>query len=335
MDKGEARRIFRKIMPEGMEIDEDTRRVGFRVLVKAKMRPAEYCDTKNLRKQTYATYRSKCLNFLAWQGLKILSELDQKDDHSLRKTMRNCAGLIKIIQDDERPELDGKKSNHAKIKSLKNLPIDWREKIIDQMSKKQQALAMVLAVTGCRPHELTLGIKLTWLEDGRLRVYVRGAKVREKIRGYPDAKAGQPWRRFDLHTYHPVLSLLADSQYGPEQRIEHEIVITETQKKSLCQAVQRAGENFWPRRDNKPTAYSFRHQFAADCKGTQVTWEELAGCLGHAVTETQNTYGRMSQARGRSGIHNLKTAREIKINHERDFSAIRKKGEPDPNESMK
>jgi len=64
-------------------------------------------------------------------------------------------------------------------------------------------------------------------------------------------------------------------------------------------ALGRATKALWPRRKNRPTLYSARHQFAADAKSVGLQPEEVAALMGHAVTQThQQHYGKRRCGRG-------------------------------------
>ena len=64
-------------------------------------------------------------------------------------------------------------------------------------------------------------------------------------------------------------------------------------------ALARATKALWPRRKNRPTLYSARHQFAADAKSSNLLPEEVAALMGHAVTAThQQHYGKRRCGRG-------------------------------------
>ena len=52
----------------------------------------------------------------------------------------------------------------------------------------------------------------------------------------------------------------------------------------------RLGKFLWPRRKERPSLYSFRHQFCADAKATGLTLEEIAALMGHAVDDTATVH---------------------------------------------
>lgn len=64
-------------------------------------------------------------------------------------------------------------------------------------------------------------------------------------------------------------------------------------------ALWSATKALWPRRKNRPSLYSCRHQFAADAKSAGLAPEVIAALMGHAVTETHQThYGKRRSGRG-------------------------------------
>jgi integrase len=69
---------------------------------------------------------------------------------------------------------------------------------------------------------------------------------------------------------------------------------------AIRDVVIRASEKAFPDLKNKPTAYSFRHDFASQLKAANGEDSVItAAALGHASTKTQGCYGYVKS--GRSG----------------------------------
>jgi len=59
------------------------------------------------------------------------------------------------------------------------------------------------------------------------------------------------------------------------------------------EAIRSAGKKLWPTRIKRPTLYSARHQFAANCKKRGLKKVEVAALMGHATDDTATThYGK-------------------------------------------
>lgn len=58
--------------------------------------------------------------------------------------------------------------------------------------------------------------------------------------------------------------------------------------------------SLWPRRKNRPTLKSFRHQLGATLKASDETAEALAYIMGHQSTDSINIYGNRRSGQGRT-----------------------------------
>lgn len=104
--------------------------------------------------------------------------------------------------------------------------------------------------------------------------------------------------------------------HGPERTVH--VLLAEAGQKALIEFIQsvqsgnfeetyegcrlalwRATKALWPRRKNRPSLYTGRHQFAADAKSAGLAPEAIAALMGHAVTSThQEHYGKRRSGRG-------------------------------------
>ena len=69
-------------------------------------------------------------------------------------------------------------------------------------------------------------------------------------------------------------------------------------QRTAADRVRRAGIRTWPRRNQRPSMYSTRHQFIADCKAAGISRKALAAMVGHATEETAGKhYARAGSGR--------------------------------------
>jgi integrase len=178
---------------------------------------------------------------------------------------------------------------------LKSIESPW----IDQTA--------IAALTGCRPVELERGITVENTGD-RIVITIPGAKVREN--------SGQPWRRFTIKNDGSAewSHLASRVAAGCSQEFK-----SHAGEDAFTKALERAGAQVLPKAPSM-SAYVYRHSLASDMKADGAGRVEIAMALGHAVTKTQDTYGRA--AGGKSGMRSMKleAAREVKITHDTRYT---------------
>lgn len=180
----------------------------------------------------------------------------------------------------------------SKRLALKGLPPGWREALCDsaRRSKYAQAL-MVMALTGCRPAELKLGVKV-WTEHDKqlgkdlICFLVTGCKVK--------GKQGQPTRRicYDAHDPHPLVVAMKaqlDAQAAPVTQVSI------ANANNFTVEIRRRAARLWPSHKHTITAYCFRHQWSADTKHLG-DGDAVSRGLGHASAKTRRHYGMAGQA---------------------------------------
>ena len=167
----------------------------------------------------------------------------------------------------------------SKRRSLKGLPIDWREQVIGKLTGYHRDWAWLMAICGCRPSEIALGINVRPDGDG-VTITIRGTKT--------DRGHGQPKR-----VLHVSGNLVDVGQIGCERTIKS------VSANAVSTALGRAGRAvFGSKRARLVSAYSFRHQVASDLKASGMPAEEASAFLGHASAETKRYYGSPLQSRG-------------------------------------
>ena len=178
---------------------------------------------------------------------------------------------------------------------------NWREIIIDELERTGNSYALaatVLAVTGCRPSELELGV-IVQRQGDTAWIEVLGKKLSHRTNG------GQPWRQIRVDLAHPTARLLRYLQDG-------EIIEVKAKPRKLLDAISNAGKRAMPKRRANVTPYHLRHQMAADLKRAGFSTTEVAMALGHAAEDSQKHYGTARQSRGGSAVIEVTAAREPK-----------------------
>ena len=163
----------------------------------------------------------------------------------------------------------------------------WQAKVYGKATEAQKPAIAVLWATGCRPAELARGVDVfVDKANGALCVRIPGAKVN-------DAKnAGQPVR---------VLVINKNTQAGRALLA----VLDGAERVQVKRAAKRINKDFLGIRPKLPagwvvSAYSFRHQAAANMKADLGDPSKVAAAMGHRSTRSQQHYGtaRQKQAGG-------------------------------------
>lgn len=204
----------------------------------------------------------------------------------------------------------------AKLKAAntinRKLPA-WREVIWSRLVQVKSPWldhTAVASLSGARPEELQAA---TFHRVGdALCITINGAKV--------SATKGQPWRKL-------VIKNDGSSEF------EHLFAKASAQPRALAlppdvtdypdafsAALARAGKQVFPAGCPRMSGYVYRHSFASDLKADGLPREQIAAALGHAVTKTQDTYGRA--AGGRAGARSLSVSceRAIKQTHDTRYT---------------
>lgn len=164
----------------------------------------------------------------------------------------------------------------------------WQAKVHDKASDAQKPAIAVLWATGCRPAELQRGVDVFIDKDsGALCVRIPGAKVNDAKR------AGQPIR---------VLAINKNSQAGRALLA----VLGDKQRVQVQRKATRITKDFLAIRPKLPaswvvSAYSFRHQAAANLKADLRNAEKVAAAMGHRSTRSQQHYGTKRQGQAGGG----------------------------------
>lgn len=175
----------------------------------------------------------------------------------------------------------------SKRTDLNRLPADWRRQLIahSQTSEAYGVVVCALAATGCRPEELTRGIRVQ-LEYSHATFAIRGAKF--------TSESGQEWRELDVDWKSLPKHLLEPLQN------DESILVGIWSTAGLRDALARFGRALWPR-GPRISAYTFRHAAAEDMRESGWRPDEIGAALGHRVGETCSQYGRRRRPGQRGG----------------------------------
>lgn len=187
---------------------------------------------------------------------------------------------------------------------------DWRADIVDHALERDRPLLRVQAVCGCRSDEFADGVRVTARADGALVFMINGSKCdADRIDDAGNVEAygqrGQPWRELTLR---PTGDRLFDDLYEAVEAQGGEVTYTlddgkyavANYGKRVCTVTKRLGYRHL-------SAYSLRHQFAADVKAAGVTIKPMAAAMGHRSTRSQQVYGLAKL--GRRGMVHLEHSR--------------------------
>ena len=188
---------------------------------------------------------------------------------------------------DSRP-LEVVKRRESKRK-LGKVPEDWREILVARLPTWRRQ-AMVQAVTGCRPAEIGLGVKLL-VKQGQLLAHIQGKKT--------GLYSGQIWRAmiWSLNDAPPLVCELAEmvNKAGGEMIVDYKNRPNLNPAKAFSGAMRQAAVRAFPGHTVTITPYSMRHALASDLKASGLTSQDQSAALGHQVVETKSTYGSYKQ----------------------------------------
>lgn len=185
----------------------------------------------------------------------------------------------------------------SKRRSLRGLPLNWREQIVDALSDNHREWALLMAVCGCRPSEIQNGVEVIPEAEG-ITVSILGTKI--------DRGHGQPFRK--IYITGDLARQLAAGGWR---------IIKSPSANAVSTAIGRAGRRvFGEKRAEAVSAYSFRHQVASDLKFSGIPAIEASAILGHSVEETKRYYGNPLQSRGNLRYRLIDASRAVRISRQ-------------------
>ncbi|MDY0134361.1 MAG: tyrosine-type recombinase/integrase [Atribacterota bacterium] len=286
-----------------------------------------YADIHQIKsKSSLAVLRAAWRRGIAQQILNGIESTHNDRDQSIQTLYTqlddDIRGVGYIPAADSSHTSKGRKHSSRKTskrQSLNGLPDNWRSQLIRAMNTKEDQLAlMVMSLTGARPEELRMGVQLVIETDQRLTFRIQGAKVSTITGG------GQAWRELTVDAWRVldndlVYELLVYIQ-------EHQITTIQIDPKNAFQKRLQRIRNKMAQYNpewSKVSAYSFRHQFAADLKaGTTISLDNISAAMGHTSDRTKQCYGHSSQKRGKGGITQITAASPIKVHRKSAASQV-------------
>jgi integrase len=204
------------------------------------------------------------------------------------------------------------KETNAKLKDAQKIQKieGWRTLIFNELVKRKGSWiqhAAVAALTGCRPAEVT-SVQIEKVGKA-LVITIPGAKVSES--------KGQPYRKFTI----------TSDKNGPEfaylfERVKEDAPLVlevplgiKYPAATFSEVLKSAGEKVFPKNTPPMTGYIYRHAIACDMKADGADMNHIAASMGHAVTKTQNFYGRASGGKAGTRVFSIEATREIKQTH--------------------
>lgn len=234
--------------------------------------------------------------------------------------------MVALGLDDAKPEgaparakrqgrMDTSKRETAKLKAANSIARkypDWRALVWDRLvaiKSKWLDHAAIAALTGARPEELrTAQIRRT---ATGIEIGITGAKV--------SGTKGQPWRLFALRddgsAEYRHIAAMASKAWKPVGLPDG---VTDYPD-AFSIALSRAGAQVLPGAE-RLSAYVYRHAFASDLKADGASKEQIAQALGHAVTKTQDAYGRAIGGKAGRRLLAVSAAREVKATHDTRYT---------------
>lgn len=170
----------------------------------------------------------------------------------------------------------------SKRKTLRNLPADWRQQILDKAKAEDKPLVAAL-MYGARPEEIRKGVIFYRLNHYTLMVTIAGAKVKDR--------AGQKERRLTVYNDEAVMAAIG---LADKQSLVAQSDAGQAFQKRLIRLARSLGFD-------AVAAYSFRHAWAADWKAMKRPPTEVAMLLGQQSERMQQHYGHAKQGNRKGG----------------------------------
>lgn len=153
----------------------------------------------------------------------------------------------------------------------------------------------VLAVTGCRPAALELGVEFSVVKaDGRrgIQAKIKGVKMRAaNDRSQPEHKI--TWF-LDSQTHR--LEELEELTRAVMASPSHKLVISYNAD-AISTRLREMSTRIWPRRKYKITSYCYRELLSSTAKASGADPVEIALAMGHRSTESQGAYARAGRTK--------------------------------------
>lgn len=180
----------------------------------------------------------------------------------------------------------------GKRKSLAFIPSDWMEIMLEGVTGQHRQWLLLLSAAGVRPQEIENGITVTPHKTGVI-LTIHSAKS--------SGSYGQPLRVFYV-----------ESVFAHELAQGGEQFISAKTANSVSSYVSKLGRKVFGDREDSVSAYSYRSQFAANLKASDLSSDDVSAILGHSVDDTKKLYGIRSQSNGAVKATLIFATREVK-----------------------
>jgi integrase len=202
------------------------------------------------------------------------------------------------------PERTNFSARVGRVHRIKRYPKDWRERMLNAIQTgipNMKEAVVVLAVTGCRPSELTTA-ELSLHEDG----------VQITVESLKSLGGKDPTRRGAIYEANEITStLISLAQKGGRP-------FSDIKYKALDNLLQRTSQKrgvFPESLKVSIRSSDFRNQLVADSKAGGRPPEEIAMLLGHISTLQQKAYGRSALGRRSSLFFPAKVLQSHEVRH--------------------
>ena len=226
----------------------------------------------------------------AWRratAKQVLIELAKSEDCVLTSDARAVAraAAVKLVEQlaEEITYARPASRRASKREGQRDLPGDWREKLLMAMPEKYKTQFMVMAFTGARPEEIRRGVSISAMQNGMLEFRIEGAK-RSEITG-----GGQDWRCLVVNpsVSMPVFGMALHAGVLEKGGVAH---LPPSAGLGLQKAITRTAQDKlgYP----NISAYSLRHAFASELKSKKVNGDAISLAMGHVSRDSKQSYGR-------------------------------------------
>jgi hypothetical protein len=231
----------------------------------------------------------------------IIALQKYKPDPTGKHLARGLVGSW-AVEAEKRQRAGEKISSHSKRVRLRGLPTNWRTQMFDGLgaSSKYHAVLAVLSATGARPAEIELGVQISLANDGQLVFTIQGVKTH-------GGKYGQETRTLTIRPETKEAQFLASQIHTAGTAIT-----VSAKAGALSDRVRVLSKKVFPKLAKPVSAYVFRHQLAADLKGSGMTSPDISAALGHSVDETKRFYGAAQSARSSGSVSRVQASRQVK-----------------------
>jgi len=211
-----------------------------------------------------------------WRKIRRAVAFDQKE--------RGFSKPAQLISKIEYPA-DAKstpKARRVKKISLEDMQAFSQSKVVP---KHLKAALKIIELTGCRPSEFFNVIKQS---GGKFVIY--GAKKSKDMKRGADRTIviNDIEKAKLLANASKFLNKWSDKKKDPQA--------------ALQQLMNSCSKKLFPRRVARPSFYSFRHQYASNLKGSDLSAKEQSYLMGHQSNVSINNYGSRKSSSGKSII---------------------------------